>query len=404
MPKVCSIEASKLSPTDAAAYKSRRKHSTQLAFVETRLPIAKRELAMVVAEAHSAHPDLIDKNGDFFEDLLAKQFEEDARQASAFNPLSGRATRSEVRSGPFNERSMTSDPEKTTTAEVRADLTRRSVADPRVVEADDAAASQKAAAEKINAAAKAKREAKAAKDAEAEREAKAAEARAAEAERKAKEEAGRKKSGAERLARKKQPGGAGKAGAGTTTKPASGQGAANLKAKGKGGTADTSNQKKSTSETVQSEPTGTEQPQPAVGKEQQPTSVSGVKQEAAAFIVTLLSRVCRGQSPIISHGVSLMRTVSPMIRTPRPEDILAALKAKQEAATTATPAAKPTATPKPKGYDMNLKARTGWPMPRGSLRGRLVGLRSGTLRKARRSSCVMLSSTVGSRLAKRTNG
>ena len=72
MPKVCSIEASKLSPTDAAAYKSRRKHSTQLAFVETRLPIAKRELAMVVAEAHSAHPDLIDKNGDFFEDLLAK--------------------------------------------------------------------------------------------------------------------------------------------------------------------------------------------------------------------------------------------------------------------------------------------------------------------------------------------
>jgi hypothetical protein len=350
MPKVCSIEASKLSPTDAAAYKSRRKHSTQLAFVETRLPIAKRELAMVVAEAHSAHPDLIDKNGDFFEDLLAKQFEEDARQASAFNPLSGRATRSEVRSGPFNERSMTSDPEKTTTAEVRADLARRSVADPRVVEADDTAASQKAAAEKINAAAKAKREAKAAKDAEAEREAKAAEARAAEAERKAKEEAGRKKSGAERLARKKQPGGAGKAGAGTTTKPASGQGAANLKAKGKGGTADTSNQKKSTSETVQSEPTGTEQPQPAVGKEQQSTSVSGVTPEAAAFIAAAE----QGMPGSVTNNLRRIADENgvPHDKNTKPEDILAALKAKQEAATTATPAAKPTATPKPKGYDL----------------------------------------------------
>jgi hypothetical protein len=453
MPKVCSIEASKLSPTDAAAYKSRRKHSTQLAFVETRLPIAKRELAMVVAEAHSAHPDLIDKNGDFFEDLLAKQFEEDARQASAFNPLSGRATRSEVRSGPFNERSMTSDPEKTTTAEVRADLARRSVADPRVVEADDTAAgygyvntmpiadmkrpngaigtqgvvtqqvaellrmvglnatdsmtmrqlvdmlrADPAAQQRLRdftaenpivisvlpddtihikdghhraflldqmgdteipfttkekqsgAAAKAKREAKAAKDAEAEREAKAAEARAAEAERKAKEEAGRKKSGAERLAGKKQPGGAGKAGAGTTTKPASGQGAANLKAKGKGGTADTSNQKKSTSETVQSEPTRTEQPQPAVGKEQQPVSVSGITPEAAAFIVAAE----QGMPGSVTNNLRRIADENgvPHDKDTKPEDILAALKAKQEAATTATPAAKPTATPKPKGYDL----------------------------------------------------
>jgi hypothetical protein len=539
MPKVCSIEASKLSPTDAAAYKSRRKHSTQLAFVETRLPIAKRELAMVVAEAHSAHPDLIDKNGDFFEDLLAKQFEEDARQANMFTKK-----------------------DQGGTARVRADLARRSVADPRVVEADDTAASQKAAAEKLGAGgspnlaamsqeeyaahlaetglpegvsaydaltaspelrglnaqqrvdlyikskdaaqnftarmstlwvafrgttggvraigadsgwtnfevgtdrasdgqvrhksyaslsdfinitneeltgfleamdmlgfngqvkfpgmgsrallgfdnivmhgatqrdallgqkiaqdyfggrvtgtqvgadangkshtqlmadaleatnAKPNRNTKAAKDAEAEREAKAAEARAAEAERKAKEEAGRKKSGAERLARKKQPGGAGKAGAGTTTKPASGQGAANLKAKGKGGTADTSNQKKSASETVQSEPTGTEQPQPAVGKEQQPTSVSGITPEAAAFIVAAE----QGMPGSVTNNLRRIADENgvPHDKNTKPEDILAALKAKQEAATTATPAAKPaakpTATPKPKGYDMNLGA------------------------------------------------
>ena len=122
---------------DAAKYATKRKDSTRRAFLEMRLRDAKRERAAIISEAQRLYPNEINSNGEFFEDLLAAQYEaEEAGQLSAFVPDQGRASRSEERTGPFNERSMASDPEKTT-AEVRADLARQSVADPREVEADD---------------------------------------------------------------------------------------------------------------------------------------------------------------------------------------------------------------------------------------------------------------------------
>ncbi len=86
MAKACSIEAGRLSPVDKSRYntvkgkKNVGVHAARQASVQAMLREAKSERRQIVAEIQRVHPDIVNNNGEFFEDLEAQRFESEAQQ------------------------------------------------------------------------------------------------------------------------------------------------------------------------------------------------------------------------------------------------------------------------------------------------------------------------------------
>lgn len=79
----CSIDA--LTPEDAAGYKAANTLGKQKAFVDTRLKQANKEHSELITQVQATHPDLINDQGEFLEDILAAEY--DAAFVEAQFPL-----------------------------------------------------------------------------------------------------------------------------------------------------------------------------------------------------------------------------------------------------------------------------------------------------------------------------
>lgn len=133
MAKVCSVEAGQLTADDKRRYDAVRGrkgvsvHSARQASVAAMLREANSDHKQIIAEVQRMYPDIINNNGEFFEDLEAQQYEDEAQRRGA------------AQQEMFTEENRAKRKSKKT-AKVPAELSRKSIKDPEEVAADDAAA------------------------------------------------------------------------------------------------------------------------------------------------------------------------------------------------------------------------------------------------------------------------